>query len=258
MVDALLVGQEQRSFVVPFSQNGFELDDAGAYAEQDKFVGALLRGRESSVVGYKIAYASDTSRVRAGVSGPVYGQLLDTMRVPEGGSVVLAGYRRFAAEAEVALVIDRTIDEPVQTVEDIRGYVGSVHIALDLPDVPFDYEASFTGWDMVVANTGAYRFALGPSRDPLRVDFGQVQVVLSQDGRAYSRGAAGEVLGGPYHALLWLQQQLATRGRTLEAGQVVLTGAPGRPLVQSEGGADLAGTYSASAGPLGTVRVVVR
>jgi len=258
IVDSLLAAQEQRSFVVPFSQNGYELDEAQAYAQQDKFIKALTRDRAANVVGYKIAYASDVSRVRAGVSQPAFGTLLDTMQVPEGGSVVVDGYRRFAIEAEVALVMGKTIDQPIESVDDIRPYVATVHAALDIPDMPFDYASTFSATDMIVANAAAHRFALGPSRDPRRIEFDNTQVVLAISGRAFSRADASDVMGGPYHALFWLQQQLAAQGKTLKAGQIVLTGAPARAFFQPGPEVEVAGEYTANVGPLGLVTVVVR
>lgn len=258
IVDSLLEAQEQRTFVVPFSQNGYDLDEAQAYAQQDKYIKALTRDGTRKMVGYKIAYASDISRVRAGVSQPAFGQLLDTMQVPEGGSVVAAGYRRFAIEAEVAVVMGKTIDQPVETAEDMLAYVATVHAALDMPDLPFDYEASFTATDMIIANAAGHRFALGPSRDPLRIRFEAMPVILAIDGRAHSSADASDVMGGPYHALLWLQQQLVAQGKTLKQGQIVLTGAPARAFSQPGPMVDVAGTYSANIGPLGVVNVVVR
>ena len=39
-----------------------------------------------------------------------------------------------------------------------------------------------------------------------------------------SRGTGADVLGHPHHALAWLANHLAEEGRSLHAGQIVLTG----------------------------------
>lgn len=258
IADALLTAESQRSFVVPFSQNGIELTEAEAYGHQDRYVKARIKADRDELSGYKIAYASENARVRANLKEPIYGQLTASMRVPDGGSVIQAGYRRFAAEAEVAVVIGRTIDQPLNSVEDLLPYLASVHTALDLPDFPFGGDSSFTATDMIAANAGAYRYALGPGRDPLRLDPAESTLVLSINRRRHSTSPATAAMGGPYYAVLWLQAQLVERGQTLKAGQVVLTGAPARAYVQPDSEVDITATYTADAGPLGSVNVVVR
>jgi 2-keto-4-pentenoate hydratase len=38
------------------------------------------------------------------------------------------------------------------------------------------------------------------------------------------QGTGADVLGHPFHALAWLANHLASKGRGLQAGQIVLTG----------------------------------
>ena len=44
------------------------------------------------------------------------------------------------------------------------------------------------------------------------------------NGREAGRGTGADVLGHPHNALAWLANHLATAGKTLRAGQIVLTG----------------------------------
>ncbi len=44
------------------------------------------------------------------------------------------------------------------------------------------------------------------------------------NGKEAGRGTGADVLGHPHHALAWLANHLASEGRGLHAGQIVLTG----------------------------------
>lgn len=256
-VKSLLAGEETHSFVEMPTVDRPDLTLAQAYKEQANYLRAQERaGREP--VGYKVAYSSGAAQLRAGIDGPVYGRLLEGMAVPDGGSVIGGGFRRFVIEAEVAVTIGQTIDKPVETVEDLLPYIATLHPALEMPDALFGYDAIPGAVDMVSANTAAYRYAIGPGLAPVGFDPADLEVALYVGTTRYSTGPAADTLGGPLHVVLWLVQTLQDEGKTLEAGQVVLTGTPARSIIQLTPDANTAGTYTADCGPLGDVSVVVR
>ena len=256
-VKSLVAGQQTRSFVEPATSARPGLTLAQAYDDQVGYAQALRRdGRV--VVGYKVAYASGGSQVRAGINGPVYGRLFDEMVVPNGGSVVLAGFRRFVVEAEIAVTIGATIDAPVSSVEDLLPYIATLHPAIEMPDALFGYDAVPTAVDMAAANTAAYRYALGAGVEPVGFDPASLEVALVTGRTHYSQGAASDCMGGPLHVVLWLVQALQAEGLTLEAGQVVLTGTPARAIIQASPDSEIARRYTADCGVLGRVSVVIR
>lgn len=256
-VKTVLAGEATHSFIeLPTSERP-ELSPEEAYKEQAGYVRAQRRlGRE--VVGYKVAYSSHASQLRAQIDGPVYGRLLEGMAVPDGGSVISGGFRRFVVEAEIAVTIGRTIDEPIETVEDLLPYIATVHPALEMPDALFGYDAVPGAVDMVSANTAAYRYALGAGVAPVGFDPSALEVALYSAQTRFSAGPASDCMGGPLEVVLWLSQRLREDGLRLEAGQVVLTGTPARTIMQPSPDADIARRYTADCGVLGEVSVVVR
>ncbi|XAL98116.1 fumarylacetoacetate hydrolase family protein [Phycisphaeraceae bacterium D3-23] len=256
-VKTVLAGERTHSFVeMPTVERpDLTLDDA--YKEQSNYLRAQRRlGR--SVVGYKVAYSSEASRLRAGIDGPVYGVLLDDMALPDGGSVISGGFRRFMIEAEIAVTIGKTIDEPIQTVDDLLPYIATLHPAVEMPDVLYGFDAEPGAADMVAANTAAYRYALGPGLAPVGFDPSALEVALFAGRSRYATGPASDCMGGPLHVVLWLVQRLQEDGQTLEQGQVVLTGTPTRSIMQASPDAQIAQRYTADCGALGKVTVVVR
>jgi len=256
-VKSLLAGEETHSFVEMPTVDRPDLTLEQAYKEQAGYLRAQRRA-EREPVGYKVAYSSSAAQLRAEIDGPVYGRLLEGMAVADGGSVISGGFRRFVIEAEIAVTIGRTIDEPVETVEDLLPYIASLHPALEMPDALFGYDAVPGAVDMVAANTAAYRYAIGPGVAPVGFDPAELEVALHVAQSRYSTGPAADTLGGPIHVVLWLVQTLQNEGETLKQGQVVLTGTPARSIIQLTPDANIATTYTADCGPLGSVSVVVR
>jgi 2-keto-4-pentenoate hydratase len=64
-----------------------------------------------------------------------------------------------------------------------------------------------------------------------------------------SEGSGAACLGHPVNAVVWLANTLFDIGRTVKAGEVILSGALG-PMVAVSG----PGTYEATIGGLGSVR----
>jgi len=253
----MLDGELTQSFVeTPSSQiDGFTLEQA--YAEQDSYIRAQEEaGRQ--VIGYKVAYARPSAQVRVGLDSPVYGQLLEGMAVSDGASVVASGFRRFVIEAEIAISIGTTIDKPIGSVEELMPYIDAVHPALEMPDALYGYSVVPQGVDMVAANTSAYRYALGRGIEPVGFDPGEFVCTLRIGNRSHSQGRAGSEGTGPYDAVLWLVQELQSKGKTLDAGQIILTGAPARPYLQPNPSVNIAGRYTCDCGALGKVSVVLR
>ncbi|MFI4862353.1 MAG: 2-keto-4-pentenoate hydratase [Phycisphaerales bacterium JB063] len=256
-VKTVLAGERTHSFVEMPTVLRPDLSLEEAYKEQANYIRAQRRlGR--SVAGYKVAYSSAASQLRAGVDAPVYGVLLDQMEVPDGGSVISAGFRRFMIEAEIAVTIGKTIDEPVQTVDDLLPYIATLHPAIEMPDVLYGFDAQPGAADMVAANGAAYRYALGPGIEPVGFDPAQLEIALYAGRSRYATGPASDCMGGPLHVVLWLVQRLQEDGETLEQGQVVLTGTPTRSITQAGPDAQIAERYSVDCGVLGKVTVVVR
>ena len=66
---------------------------------------------------------------------------------------------------------------------------------------------------------------LGPEvADWRRLDLAAAPVELRWNGDVVDRGLTGAVMGHPFEALAWLANLLASRGRGMRAGEIVITG----------------------------------
>jgi 2-keto-4-pentenoate hydratase len=226
-----------------------------AYAVQEAVVVRRVAAGDRRV-GYKLGFTSAGARERFGVESPAHGRLLDSMEVAGTSAVESDGFSRVFVEVEIAFTVARRVDVVPDDPRGLRAYVATAHPAIELPDMRFASDAHPGFADFVADGVGAHRFALGEGRPVGELDLASAEAVLERDGRVLAQGRGADAMGDPWIALLWLVRDLAARGRSLEAGEVVLTGALGR--VQVFAPEEAAGRYRARVDGLGQVEVEVR
>lgn len=221
-------------------------DAAGAYVVQrlntDHWVGAGRR-----IVGRKIGLTAAAVQAQLGVNQPDYGVLFDDMALADGGELDMRRMLQPKAEAEVALVLAKDLDDPQADRAAILAAVDHVAAAIEIVDSRIaDWKITFA--DTVADNGSSAAFVLSDDRRAVAgLDLWSCGMVLEQNGRVASLGAGAACLGHPLEAAAWLARTLAAAGEPLRAGDVVLTGALG-PMVPIAAG----DTIRATIGGLGS------
>ena len=67
------------------------------------------------------------------------------------------------------------------------------------------------------------------------LDLETAAVEVEWNGEIVDTGVTGAAMGHPFEGLAWIANHLSTRGRTLDAGQIVLTGSPFAPKPVASG-----------------------
>ncbi|MFT5130015.1 MAG: 2-keto-4-pentenoate hydratase/dienelactone hydrolase [Rhodothermales bacterium] len=178
------------------------------------------------VSGYKIAFAGPGSQKKWGVPEPISGRLLRSQQTESGVAIPFAEFATPLVEAEIAFVMKNASE------------IASVHGAFDIPNIP----ANPTAADVIRLNGCAHRYILGPAHDPSKVDMLALTLRMTHDDNLVYSGK-----GDPRIGLNWLIAHLASRGMSLRAGDVVLTGAVAAPYKGAPG------TYVADCGTLGSI-----
>jgi 2-keto-4-pentenoate hydratase len=226
-----------------------------AYAVQGSVVERLVASGDR-YVGYKVGFTSAGARERFGVASPAHGRLLASMQVEPAAAIDTAGFSRVFVEVEIAFTIGRRVEVVGDDPQNLRAHVATVHPALELPDLRFARDVPLGLADFVADGVGAHRFVLGEGRVLGELDLASVTSVLERDGQVIGRGRGGDAMGDPLRALQWLARDLASRGRSLEPGDVVLTGALGAVQVLAPG--EAAGRYRARIEGIGEVETRLR
>lgn len=200
---------------------GLSLDDA--YRIQDELL-RRKRARGLRLVGRKAGLTSPAKMRQMGVSSPVFGFLVDSFAVPDGGEVNVAGLIHPKVEPEIVLVTRAPLRGP-------GCHVGAVLAACDFAlaglevidsryrDFRFDLPS------VVADNASSSRFAVGGRMRPVAgLDLRTLGVVLAKNGVPVAIGAGAAVLGHPAAAVAALVNHLGVRGEELPAGTPILTG----------------------------------
>lgn len=227
----------------------FGIDEA--YAVQDINTQRRLK-QGGKLVGRKVGLTAKAVQKQLGVDQPDFGMLFADMAYADGEPIPWSRLQQPKIEAEVALVMERDLPEPGIT---IAGLLRATAFALPALEI---VGSRIARWDIqfvdtVADNASSSAFVLGNTPVSLRhLDLRLAGMVMERAGEPVSLGAGAACLGHPCYAALWLANKMATLGRGLKAGDIVLTGALG-PMVPVAPGDVL----EARIGELGSVRATL-
>jgi 2-keto-4-pentenoate hydratase len=218
-----------------------------AYRIQDE-VAALRYAAGEKRVGWKLGYTSAAMREQMGVTEPNFGPLTAPMLLPSGTQVP-SGALQPRTEPEIGLRLARELAGPC-TAEQALAACSAAVACLEIVD------SIWTGYrfrlpDNTADLSSAAWVVTGPEL-PMR-DLDQVRVVLSVDGAVLHTATGAAADGHPAQGLAWLAGQLAATGRTLQPGQLVITG--GLTAAPYLTGHTVAAVFTPPAGPPVTVTV---
>jgi 2-keto-4-pentenoate hydratase len=228
---------------------GAELE-AGYRVQQVNTARWVSEGRR--IVGRKIGLTSLAVQKQLGVDQPDFGVLFADMEYCDGDEIPWARLHQPKAEAEIAVVLAKDIDACDLTLSELVRAIDHVVPAIEIVG------SRIKDWDIRISDTiadnassGLYVLG-GPVRPLDGLDMVNASMVMKCNGRPVSFGAGIACLGNPLNAALWLARKCAELGTSLQAGDVVLTGALGPMAPMTPG--DL---FEADISGLGSVRVSV-
>ncbi|WP_286138279.1 fumarylacetoacetate hydrolase family protein [Bacillus sp. AFS055030] len=183
----------------------------------------LKKGQK--IIGKKIGLTSIAMQELLGVDEPDYGHLLTDMKIPNFGEVQVANMILPKVEAEIAFVLKKDLIGPNITFEDVINATDYIVPAIEVVD------SRIENWkirleDTVADNASSCLFVLGNERfDVGEIDLPNVTMELYRNGELMNSGKGEAVLGNPIHCVAWLANKLSEFGISLNAGEIILSGA---------------------------------
>jgi 2-keto-4-pentenoate hydratase len=245
----LLQAEKNKKSVAPLTDVYPDITIHDAYRVQIKSIDQKVKDGHI-VVGKKIGLTSFAMQKLLGVDQPDYGHLLDSMDIPNGGTIPIETLFNPKVEGELAFVLKKDLIGPAVTVEDVLEATEYIVPSIEIVD------SRITDWkikleDTVADNASCGLFALGCQRfDPNGMDLTKIEMRLYKNGKLMNKGTGADVLGHPATCIAWLANKLAEYEVTLKAGEVILSGALSAAVVAQKGD-----VFTAEFSQLGKVEV---
>ena len=219
--------QAGRPFVpIPEPHTPHRLEDA--YAIQAAFQ-QLLTETYGPIVGHKIALTTPVMQKMVGFDEPIAAAIMEKTVHHTPAQVRLSDFGRLGVECEIAVQTahDLPAERAPYTRDSVAEAIGAVMPAFELVD---DRHADYTKiadniLTLLADNAWNGGIVLGsPLTDWQPLDLAAIHGTMRINDEVVGEGYGRDVLGHPLDALAWLASTLATQGKTLSQGMVVMTG----------------------------------
>jgi 2-keto-4-pentenoate hydratase len=189
----------------------------------------------AKVVGYKIGLTSAAVQQQLGVNQPDSGILWNDTEVWNGGEISMKELIQPKAEAEIAFVLGKDLNGTALTTIDLLSAIEYALVSIEIVGSRIEnWDIKIT--DTIADNASASHWVVG--HQPVKLsdfDLLNCKMVMENNGKVVSTGTGRACLGSPINALLWKAQRMQSLGKTMRAGDVILTGALG-PMVTAKAG----------------------
>jgi 2-keto-4-pentenoate hydratase len=201
-------------------------------------------------VGAKIGLTSFSVQQQLGVSQPDFGILFQHTQIPNGGSFPAIEILQPKAEAEIAFVLNKDINNRIEDISEMISCFDSICASIEIVGSRIEnWNIRIT--DTVADNASASHFVLSDERiNPAGFDFEGCKMELFKNGELVSNGVGSACLGNPLNAVMWLANTMIDFGTPLQMGDIILSGALG-PMISIQAGDDIRALVSG----LGEVKV---
>lgn len=203
-----------------------------------------------TVVGKKIGLTSKAMQDLLGVNEPDYGHLLDGMVVENGSAVPKQKVLQPKVEGEIAFVLKKELKGPNVTTLDVLQATDYILPAIEVVDSRIqDWKIKLP--DTIADNASSAFYVLGGKPTKIKdVNLELLGMVLTKNGQLVNTGVGAAALGNPAQCVAWLANRLADFNISLQAGEVILSGALSAAVDAKEGD-----TFTAKFAHLGEVSV---
>ncbi|WP_053368858.1 2-keto-4-pentenoate hydratase [Bacillus sp. FJAT-27245] len=197
------------------------IDDA--YKIQEMIIEKELQDG-GNLAGWKMGLTSVAKQQSVGVTQPIFGRLLESMRMPKE-ELFLAGLIHPRVEPEFAFIINKKLEGNNITEQDVYQATEGIILAVEVIDSRYK-DFSFNLIDVVADNTSSAKFfTLEQMYHPNQFQWENIKVQMKLNGKVVQEGKGSDVLGHPARSVVELVKMLHSYGHSIEPGMIVLTGA---------------------------------
>lgn len=219
-----------------------------AYRVQKALVDRHLAEKE--IFGFKAGLTTPAAQQRFNVEQPVAGVLFSGGRRRSGDTVFLADYNRMTVETELGFYVKEEIEEPIQSITELKGQVQFILPVLEFPNAAFGEAPEV--YDIISANAGSAFYVVGPKTEIGELDVNAQAVQLHKETTLMNSGRGADAMGDQWETLRWLINRMIAQGYVIRPDHLLITGALGNAFPAE------AGAYVADYGNLGSVDFYIK
>ena len=224
--ETIAAARRSRSPLGPLTGDAAPQTEAEGYRIQTA-LHDLLTGDFGARVGYKIGCTSAVMQQYLGIPHPCSGGVFARGVYQSGASLDAKHFVRVGVECEIAVKLSRDLaaTQAPFTAEKVAEAIDSYFPAIEIVDDRYSHWESLGAPTLVADDFFAAGCVLGrPVARAAAPDLLEVTGRAIINGKEIGQGTGADVLGHPHHALAWLANRLAADGKSLRAGEIVLTG----------------------------------
>jgi len=226
IADYLFELRQSHRLVPVFPAELMPRDEAMAYRAQDKLTEKLLTG-SGKIVGYKIGATSEANRKQTGLKQPIVGPIFEKRVLRTPATVALKDYGRVGLELElcVHLAHDLPANKAPYTADSVADAVAGIGTAFELIEDHGAEYGKLNGLQLIADGSWQSGILISPPvKDWRKQDRFNAPGWVKIDGQETARGKTGDAMGQCFEGLAWTANLLASQGRSLKAGMMVMTG----------------------------------
>jgi len=214
MIDAFWQAQREGIHFPPAWFGRLDLDQA--YRVQLGLIGRRCAAGERQI-GWKVGLTAVPIQQQFGFHEPVFGCVLESR--PSGhvfapGDLISPGF-----ENELCMRLGQDVTGAID-LETARQAIDVVYPSLEIIETrgPFTEQIA-----LALADNAQQKTVILGSPVALPGELATIEAVVSINGQQVATGMGEAVLGNPLNSIVWLSRKLAEYGRTLKAGEIVMT-----------------------------------
>ena len=172
----------------------------------------------------KLGLTSIPKMKQMNVDDPIYGYVFDYMVVENNGNFSVSDYIHARVEPEIAFVLKEELTGPGVTIEDVKEKIDYVVSSVEILDSRYvDYK--FTHPDVIADNTSARGAVYSTEKVQLDdIDLLNEKAILKINGEVKAEGIGSAVLGNPLKTMVFLANELGSKGKPVPKGVPIMTG----------------------------------
>jgi 2-keto-4-pentenoate hydratase len=203
-----------------------EIDLSSSYLIQKAYIEKNLR--YDKISGYKAALTSKESQNKFSADNPISGVLFESGKILSPSIIKSSDFRNMLIETELGFLVKNDITESIESEEDLKNLISDVYPVIELPDIGFKEISKINSIDIISINTGTSKYIVGKVAALGSLDINNIKINLFLDGRLISSGVSSEVMDNQARALLWLINDVISKGWIIKSGNILITGSVGK------------------------------